>query len=93
MMYNNFYGSWTGPFGMNWFFGMGSIVFAILVIWSVAWKGLALWKAAREGSKGWFLALLVVNTLGILEILYLYVFSKHSEHVHSEHNSHHPSAK
>jgi hypothetical protein len=48
----------------------------LAAIWSLVWKGMALWKAARQGSKGWFVALLIVNTLGILEILYLYVFSK-----------------
>lgn len=65
-----------GPFGMNWFWGTGGIVLAALIIWSVVWKGLALWRAAHEGSKVWFVVFLVVNTLGILEILYLYVFSK-----------------
>ena len=35
-------------------------------IWSLVWKGLALWKAARVGSVHWFVALLLVNTLGIL---------------------------
>lgn len=47
-----------------------------IIIWSIIWKGLALWKAARLGSKVWFVVLLVVNTVGMLEILYLYVFSK-----------------
>lgn len=51
-------------------------VLLILIAWSLVWKGLALWKAAQRGEKGWFVALLVVNTVGILEILYLYVFSK-----------------
>jgi hypothetical protein len=76
MMYGqNFYGSWGAPMGADWFMGLGGLVFALLVIWSLAWKGLALWKAAREGSKVWFVVLLIVNTLGILDILYLYVFS------------------
>jgi len=48
----------------------------LALIWSLIWKGLALWKSARRGEEGWFIVLLVVNTLGILEILYLYVFSK-----------------
>ena len=48
----------------------------LLAIWSVFWKGLALWRSARKTSKYWFVALLVINTLGILEILYLFVFSK-----------------
>lgn len=51
----------------------------LLIIWSLVWKGWALWTAARKGSKSWFVALLIVNTLGILEILYIYVFSKKSE--------------
>jgi len=50
-----------------------------LIIWSLAWKGLALWSAARAGDKKWFVVLLIVNTLGILEILYLRVLSKHTK--------------
>ncbi len=49
---------------------------SILMIWSLIWKGLALWKSARAGSKIWFVVLLLVNTVGILEILYIYIFSK-----------------
>lgn len=48
----------------------------VVAVWSLIWKGLALCKAAREGSTGWFIAMLILNTAGILEILYLYVFSK-----------------
>ena len=76
MYSQNIYGSWASPLGLNWFMGIGGVLFALVILWSIAWKGLALWKSAREGSKIWFLVLLVVNTLGILEILYLYVFSK-----------------
>ncbi len=53
----------------------------LLIVWSLVWKGMALWRAARHGAKVWFVVLLVVNTLGILEILYLYVFSKKSRSV------------
>ncbi len=56
-------------------FGLG-FSFFLLLIWSLFWKGLALWKAAQRREKIWFLVLLVVNTVGILEILYLYFFSK-----------------
>jgi hypothetical protein len=51
-------------------------VLFILMVWSFVWKGLALWQAARNGHKGWFVALLLINTLGILEILYIYIFGK-----------------
>ncbi len=64
------------PFGAGWFFGVGGLLFALVIIWSLVWKALALWKAARQGSKVWFVVLLVVNTVGILDILYIYVFSK-----------------
>jgi hypothetical protein len=56
--------------------GFWSIFFWPLIVWSLVWKGLALWKAAREGEKWWFVALLIINTMGILEILYIYVFAK-----------------
>ncbi|HSD12656.1 MAG TPA: DUF5652 family protein [Patescibacteria group bacterium] len=44
-----------------------------LIVWSIAWKGVALWTSARRGQKWWFIAFLVVNTVGALEILYLLV--------------------
>lgn len=52
------------------------VVFFALLVWSVIWKGLALWKAAKNNDKWWFIIILVVNTVGILEILYIYVFGK-----------------
>ena len=53
-----------------------SALIALAALWTILWKGWALWKAARAGSKPWFIALLLINTLGVLEILYIYVFSK-----------------
>lgn len=44
--------------------------------WSVIWKGIALWKAAGNKQRIWFIILLVVNTAGILEIIYLKFFQK-----------------
>ncbi len=80
-MWQNFNVGWLAPFGAGWLAGLGGFMIFILVLWSIIWKGLALWKAARLGSRVWFVVLLVVNTLGILEILYLYVFSKKTEAV------------
>lgn len=51
-------------------------VFIALLVWSLIWKGFALWKSARNGQRNWFIAMLVVNTIGILEIIYLFYFSK-----------------
>ncbi|MEK7542710.1 MAG: DUF5652 family protein [Patescibacteria group bacterium] len=55
-----------------------------LVVWSLIWKGIALWKAVKNDSKPWFVALLIVNTVGLLEILYifwLYKFGRHGKQV------------
>lgn len=48
----------------------------IVGLWTIFWKGLALWHTARKGKSGWFVLLLVVNTLGILEIIYLFGIEK-----------------
>lgn len=48
----------------------------IAIVWELIWKGIALWKAARNDQRYWFVGLLVLNTLGILPILYIYVFQK-----------------
>lgn len=51
-------------------------LFAFLVLWELIWKGIALWKAARESQKFWFIAILILNTVGILPILYIFLFKK-----------------
>jgi len=51
----------------------------LAVIWTIPWKGVALWKSARRGQKVWFILMLILNTLAILEILYIFVFSKGDE--------------
>ena len=52
------------------------IILALLIVWSIIWKGLALWKAARLSQKWWFTALLIINTFGILEIIYIFLVAK-----------------
>lgn len=54
------------------FTGVGLIVFIALIIWSLIWKGLALWRAARNGHTAWYIIMLIVNTAGILEIIYYF---------------------
>jgi Family of unknown function (DUF5652) len=48
----------------------------LAILWSLLWKGMALWKAARNNQRGWFVVMLIIQTLGILEILYLLLFQK-----------------
>ncbi|HVM73785.1 MAG TPA: DUF5652 family protein [Candidatus Paceibacterota bacterium] len=57
-------------------FTMNAPVIILLIVWTIFWKGLALWHAGRRGQPGWFVILLVVNTLGILEVIYLFAVCK-----------------
>lgn len=58
-----------------------------IIIWTVVWKGIAMWRSARRNDKHWFIALLVLNTLGIVDIIYIYVFSERDgkKVVHTDH--------
>lgn len=47
-------------------------ILLLLEIWTLPWKGLALWKAAKAGSVRWFIILLIVNSVGLLEIIYIF---------------------
>lgn len=53
-----------------------TLIFWALLIWTIPWKGVALWKSARHRQKAWFVVLLIVNTAAILEILYLIFWQK-----------------
>ena len=52
------------------------LLFVVFALWSVVWKGLALWHSARRGENVWFIIILLVNTVGILEIIYLFGVKK-----------------
>ncbi len=56
--------------------GIAVWLLAIILIWTLIWKLLALWKSARKGHVAWFIVIAVVNLVGILEILYIFVFSE-----------------
>lgn len=54
-------------------------VIVLILLWTLPWKIAALWRSARRKQPGWFLAMIILNTLGILEIFYLFFFSKKEE--------------
>lgn len=56
--------------------GVNPILIALAIIWSLIWKGLALWRSAELRQKYWFIAILLINTLGILEIIYYFFVAK-----------------
>lgn len=52
------------------------VLFVLLAIWEMIWKGIALWHCGRNKQLAWFIVILVVNTVGILPIIYLAFFKK-----------------
>jgi hypothetical protein len=58
------------------FISQNPLLFTALAVWVLAWKGVALWNAARLSQKKWYIVLLIVNTLGILEIIYIFAVAK-----------------
>ena len=51
-------------------------------IWTIPWKGWALWKAAKRNEPWWFVILLVLNTAAILEIIYIFFITKRKKQLH-----------
>lgn len=51
-------------------------ILILIILWVLPWKGVSLWKAAKNGHKKWFIALLILNTLALLEIVYIFYFAR-----------------
>ena len=49
-----------------------TVILGLLAVWDIVWRGLALWRAAQQRSRNWFIVLLVINSVGILPMIYLY---------------------
>lgn len=92
------YNSWG--FAPAWWLGIGLIgltLALVILVLSIVLKGYSLWTAARRNEKWWFVILLIVNTMGILELIYLIFvakvkwsnLSKCCEKDHEHHHSHH----
>jgi hypothetical protein len=48
-----------------------SVIIIVCVAWELIWKGFALWRAAKNNQKAWFICFIIFNTVGILPIVYL----------------------
>jgi uncharacterized integral membrane protein len=53
--------------------GTLAVLIALIVL---VLKGMSLWCAAKRNEKWWFVILMIVNTLGILELVYLIFVAK-----------------
>lgn len=74
-MLNNPLYNYTG-FGAPFWLPVVGAILVVVLIWSFFWKGLALWHSAQHKQPVWFIAFLFLNTLGILEIVYLFAILK-----------------
>jgi hypothetical protein len=61
---------------MEQFLDQNAWALALLALWQIPWKGWALWRASHLDDKVWFIILLVVQTLGILDIIYIFLISR-----------------
>ncbi|HEY4493856.1 MAG TPA: DUF5652 family protein [Candidatus Paceibacterota bacterium] len=60
--------------------GITGVVAIILLIWVLVWKVYAVWMAAKHNHKKWFVALLLLNTASILELIYVFHIQKKTWH-------------
>jgi len=56
-----------------------TVLLLLIVLWTLPWKGVALWKSAQNRQTGWFIAMLILNTFAILEITYIFFFQRKKE--------------
>jgi methionyl-tRNA synthetase len=52
------------------------VILVLLAVWETIWKGIALWRAGVDRSLVWFVLMFVLNTCGILEIIYIFAVSR-----------------
>ncbi|KKQ95646.1 MAG: hypothetical protein UV74_C0013G0251 [Candidatus Woesebacteria bacterium GW2011_GWB1_43_14] len=53
-------------------FVWGLIPFLVIfIVLDVVLRGVALWRSSKRDEKGWFVALLVINSIGIFPLIYL----------------------
>jgi methionyl-tRNA synthetase len=55
---------------------MIAVLLFALIVWSAVWKGIALWKAGRNNQIAWFVFMFIINSAGLLPIVYLLFFQK-----------------
>jgi len=54
----------------------GVLTVLFISVWTVVWKGVALYHAGKNRQKIWFVVLLLLNDLGILSMVYLRWFQR-----------------
>lgn len=65
MMYNYSFSNWQMP-------GLSPFIWLIMAM-DLALKGFALYRSAQRQQSIWFIALLLINSAGILPLIYLLI--------------------
>ncbi len=63
---------------------MNPYLLLAIVFWTIPWKAWALWLSARRGDIWWFLAILILSTFAILDIVYIFMVAKQSDKTETE---------
>ncbi|MEK6923245.1 MAG: DUF5652 family protein [Nanoarchaeota archaeon] len=48
-------------------------VIVITIVWDLFWKAWGLWISSQRKEKIWFVLILIINSAGILPIIYLWL--------------------
>lgn len=48
----------------------------IAILWEATWKIIAMWKAGRNNHLAWYICIALINTVGILPIVYILMHRK-----------------
>lgn len=59
----------------------GIVLVLLVAAWEIGWRIPSVWRAAQRGHKVWFVFLLLVNSLGVLPIIYFLTAGKKSDEV------------
>lgn len=59
------------------------VALIVLLIWETVWKIIACWKAAKRDQRWWFVVMAIINTAGLLEIIYIVFFQKKQPQQHT----------
>lgn len=60
--------------GVHW-----RIILLVMLFWVLPWKSVALWMSARRGHMIWFIIFLIVNSVAILPIFYIFFIGRKIE--------------
>lgn len=61
---------------MESFLQDNALLIILILLWTLPWKGWAIWLAARNYHRGWFIVLFLTSTLAILDIIYIFFIGR-----------------